>query len=181
MPIARCEAQPGLLCLLLGARFLRADEARHVTQRYRRLATRNGLRSTRIHSLRHYTATELLSAGVDLRTVSGRLGHASGSTTLRFYAAWLEEADRRAAGSIATTMPLPDPLRRTPRTPYEQVLRDLREAIERGEDSIGSHLPANEAIRAQYRVSTGTVSRAIAALKGRHDRRSAWQAASRDR
>ena len=136
-----------------------------VTQRYRRLAARNGLRSTRIHSLRHYSATELLSAGVDLKTVSGRLGHASGSTTLRFYAAWLEEADRRAAGSISTTIPMPDPLKRAPRTPYEKVLTDLREAIERGDYRIGSQLPSNETIRAQYRVSTGTVSRAIAALK----------------
>ena len=136
-----------------------------VTQRYRRLAARNGLRSTRIHSLRHYTATELLSAGVDLKTVSGRLGHASGSTTLRFYAAWLEEADRRAAGSIATTMPVPDPLKRAPRTPYERVVSDLRDAIQRGDYKLGAQLPANETIRAQYRVSTGTVSRAIATLK----------------
>jgi integrase len=55
-----------------------------VTQRYRRQAQRNGLRSTRFHALRHYSATELLSSGVDLRTVSGRLGHEmpqhSGST-----------------------------------------------------------------------------------------------------
>jgi integrase len=136
-----------------------------VTQRYRRLAARNGLRSTRIHSLRHYSATELPAAGVDLKTVSGRLGHASGSTTLRFYAAWLEEADQRAAGSIATKLPVPDPLKRAPRTPYEQVLSDLREAIEQGEYRLGSQLPSNETIRAKYRVSTGTVSRAIAALK----------------
>jgi integrase len=136
-----------------------------VTQRYRRLATRNGLRSTRIHSLRHYSATELLAAGVDLKTVSGRLGHASGSTTLRFYAAWLEEADRRAAGSISSTIPIPDPLRRAPRTPYEHVLADLREAIETGEYQVGSLLPSNETIRARYRISTGTVSRAIATLK----------------
>ena len=45
------------------------------------------------------------------------------------------------------------------------MLPDLREAIERGDYRIGSQLPSNETIRAQYRVSTGTVSRAIAALK----------------
>lgn len=136
-----------------------------VTQRYRRLAKRNGLRSTRIHSLRHYSATELLSAGVDLKTVSGRLGHASASTTLRFYVAWLEEADKSAAGTVAGRMPIPDPTKRTPRTPYEQILSDLREAIGRGEYEVGTQLPSNETIRAQYRVSTGTVSRAIVALK----------------
>jgi integrase len=34
-----------------------------VTQRYARLAKRNGLRSTRFHALRHYSATELLTSG----------------------------------------------------------------------------------------------------------------------
>ncbi len=39
-----------------------------------------------------------LSAGVDLRTVAGRLGHGGGgATTLRVYAAWVSESDRRAA------------------------------------------------------------------------------------
>jgi hypothetical protein len=38
-------------------------------------------------------ATELISAGVDPRTVAGRLGHGSGgATTLRVYAAWVSEA-----------------------------------------------------------------------------------------
>ena len=57
---------------------------RSITQRYRRMAQRIKLRSTRLHSLRHYSATELIAAGVDLRTVAGRLGHGSGgATTLR--------------------------------------------------------------------------------------------------
>jgi integrase len=55
------------------------------SQRYRRLAKRNELRSTRLHSIRHYSATELLAAGIDLRSVAGRLGHGSGgATTLKF-------------------------------------------------------------------------------------------------
>src|SRR3954452_12860395 len=79
---------------------------RAVTQRYRRMAIRLKLRSTRIHALRHYSATELLAAGVDLRTVAGRLGHGSGGvTTLRTYAAWVKQADRRAAETIAQVIP----------------------------------------------------------------------------
>jgi integrase len=54
---------------------------RSVTQRYRWMAVRLKLRSTRLHSLRHYSATELLAAGVNLRTVAGRLGHGSGGAT----------------------------------------------------------------------------------------------------
>jgi integrase len=44
-----------------------------VTQRYKGMATRLEIK-THLHSLRHYSATELLTAGVDLPTVSGRLG-----------------------------------------------------------------------------------------------------------
>jgi len=39
-----------------------------------------------LHALRHYSATELLTAGVDLCTVAGRLGHGrGGAVTLRVY------------------------------------------------------------------------------------------------
>lgn len=137
-----------------------------VTQKYRRLAIRLGLRSTRIHSLRHYSATELLTAGVDLRTVAGRLGHGSGgATTLRFYAAWVDEADRRAADAIAEIMPQPDPTHRTPRNSYETLAAELRAAIERGELAPGSLLPTSTELAAQHNVSAGTVNRAVALLK----------------
>jgi len=137
-----------------------------ITQRYRRLARRLGLRSTRIHALRHYSATELLTAGIDLRTVAGRLGHGSGgATTLRFYAAWVDEADRRAADAIADLMPRPDPTRRTPRNPYEKLAAELRVAIERGDLTPGQPLPTAIELAAQHNVSAGTVNRAIALLK----------------
>jgi integrase len=112
------------------------------TQRYRRLARRLGLRSTRLHALRHYSATELLIAGVDLRTVAGRLGHGSGgATTLRFYAAWVHEADRRAADAIAKAIPQPDLGRREPRNPYETLAAGLRAAIESGQPRAGETPP----------------------------------------
>ena len=60
-----------------------------VTHRFSRLARRLGLR-TRLHDLRHYAATQLIAGGVDLRTVSGRIGHAGGgATTLRVYTHFL--------------------------------------------------------------------------------------------
>jgi len=31
-----------------------------------------------LRSLRHYNATQMLAAGIDLRTAAGRLGHAGG-------------------------------------------------------------------------------------------------------
>jgi integrase len=85
-----------------GSKPLHPDTA---TQRFDRMATRLGIDST-LHSLRHYSATELIAAGVDVRTVAGRLGHSGGgATTLRVYAAWLSEADQRAATTLSARMP----------------------------------------------------------------------------
>lgn len=76
-----------------------------VTQRYKDMAVRAGVK-THLHALRHYSATELLSAGVDIRTVAGRLGHGGGgATTLRVYAAWVAASDRKAAEILASRMP----------------------------------------------------------------------------
>jgi integrase len=62
-----------------------------------------------LHALRHYSATELISAGVDVRTVAGRLGHGGGGvTTLRVYAAWVAESDKRAADILGSRMSRPD-------------------------------------------------------------------------
>ena len=51
----------------------------------------------RLHDLRHYVATRLLDAGIPVREVSERLGHASAMTTLTIYAASVPATDRAAA------------------------------------------------------------------------------------
>ena len=59
-----------------------------VSQRFDGLAARLDI-DTSLHKLRHHNAAELIAAGVDLRTVAGRLGHGGGgSTILRVCAAW---------------------------------------------------------------------------------------------
>lgn len=76
-----------------------------VTQRYKDMAARIKI-ETHLHALRHYSATELLTAGIDLRTVAGRLGHGGGgATTLRVYAAWVAASDRKAAEILGSRMP----------------------------------------------------------------------------
>jgi len=82
-----------------------------MTHRYRRYARRVGITSS-LKELRHYSATQLLSAGTDLNTVAGRLGHAEGSTTLKFYAQFTRPADQRAAAVIPSQL---DGLRRKER------------------------------------------------------------------
>jgi len=70
----------------------------------------------RFHDLRHFSATELIGAGVDIRTVAGRLGHADPAITLRVYAHALEERDRAAADLLGRRLTLPSGIgaRRTP-------------------------------------------------------------------
>jgi integrase len=76
-----------------------------ISSRYKNMATEAGV-DTHIHALRHYSATELLIAGVDLRTVAGRLGHGGGgATTLRVYAAWVAGSDRKAAEILGSRLP----------------------------------------------------------------------------
>lgn len=58
----------------------------------------------RFHDLRHFHATQLLAAGVDVRTVAGRLGHAKPSMTLDVYAAWVPSADEAAAQAIGALL-----------------------------------------------------------------------------
>lgn len=51
----------------------------------------------RFHDLRHFHATQLIAAGVDIRTVASRLGHTTPVLTLNTYAHLVDSADRRAA------------------------------------------------------------------------------------
>jgi hypothetical protein len=130
-----------------------------------------------LHQLRHYSATELISSGVDPRTVAGRLGHGGGgATTLRVYSAWVAEADQKAAGKFTARMPKApiaiDPagtahstLEPEAENPYQKIAADLRGAIMAGVLRIGDPLPPVAELANRYHVSVGTAHRAVAELK----------------
>jgi integrase len=56
------------------------------------------------HELRHFSVTTLLAAGVDVRTVAERHGHAQATMTLNRYAHALPERDRVAAGVLGRVL-----------------------------------------------------------------------------
>ncbi len=64
---------------------------------------RNGLPPLNFHGLRHTSATFLISKGMDLRTVAGRLGHSTSVTTQNIYSHFLESKDRQAADLMEDT------------------------------------------------------------------------------
>jgi integrase len=185
----RCRARAAALGLELsedgyvfslsadGSTFLIPDT---VTQRYDRMAQRLGIETT-LHKLRHYSATELINAGVDVRTIAGRLGHGGGgATTLRVYSAWLSEADQRAAKSISGRMPIrrstagTDEIKsgaaadveaeQIDRGPYLRIARDLRGAIACGALAPGDRLPSVKELAERYSVAVGTAHRALSIL-----------------
>ncbi|WP_224401813.1 tyrosine-type recombinase/integrase [Pseudonocardia sp. ICBG1034] len=144
-----------------------------VTQRYSRMAARLGL-DTHLHNLRHFSATELIAAGVDVRTVAGRLGHSGGGvTTLRVYAAWVSEADQRAASGLGSRMPERpagprseiERVRRDPRSARERLAVELLERIESGAVAVGGHLPGVKVLAAEQGLAPSTVHRAFELLR----------------
>lgn len=52
------------------------------------------------HQLRHTHATQLIGAGVDIKTVAQRLGHKDASVTLKVYSHFLKSSDIEAANRL---------------------------------------------------------------------------------
>jgi len=59
-----------------------------------------GMPDVTFHALRHTHASQLIDAGVDVVTISKRLGHSGPSITLNVYAHLFRDNDARAATAI---------------------------------------------------------------------------------
>jgi integrase len=72
----------------------------NVSSDWGELAGRIGLPDVTFHALRHTHASQLINAGVDIVTISKRLGHAKPSVTLAIYAHMFTTDDSKAAAAI---------------------------------------------------------------------------------
>jgi integrase len=68
-------------------------------------AARIGMPELTFHGLRHTHASQLIASGVDIVTISQRLGHARPSVTLAIYAHMFTSDDSKAAAAINAAMP----------------------------------------------------------------------------
>ena len=75
-----------------------------MTLNFKRLGARAGLSPIRLHDLRHSYATAALTAGVPVKVVSDRLGHANVGITSDLYMHVPDEMDRSAADRVADTI-----------------------------------------------------------------------------
>jgi len=76
-----------------------------ITKQFQAVRDALGFDNMRLHDLRHFAATRMMTAGIPVRTVAGRLGHANPSTTLSVYTHFVEASDQDAAavmGNIRT-------------------------------------------------------------------------------
>ena len=70
---------------------------------------REAVRETRfakldVHGLRHSHASQLIKAGINIKTISARLGHSTIVITLDTYGHLLPGMDREAAGVIDASL-----------------------------------------------------------------------------
>ena len=77
----------------------------YVSEHFKVLVRQAGLPPVRFHDLRHGSASLLLAAGVDLKTVSQILGHSTVAFTADVYAVVAEELEEAAASAVQAIVP----------------------------------------------------------------------------
>jgi integrase len=76
----------------------------NVSSDWGKIAGRIGMPEITFHGLRHTHASQLIATGVDIATISKRLGHARPSVTLAIYAHMFTSDDGKAAAAINAAM-----------------------------------------------------------------------------
>mgnify|MGYP001851503161 FL=1 len=71
-----------------------------MTNTFDKWQNKNNIRNIRFHDIRHTHATILLYLGVDVKTISERLGHSDIQTILNIYADVLKDLDIKSVEKI---------------------------------------------------------------------------------
>jgi len=74
---------------------------------FEQFCKRNGIRYLNLHSMRHFNASAMIQAGVDVKAVQNSLGHSVASTTLNLYCHAFQAAQAAAMDSIVGVIGLP--------------------------------------------------------------------------
>jgi integrase len=72
-------------------------------QRSQGPASCEGLRPRRLHTIEHAQVSQFIAAGMNILTISRRLGHTSAAITLRIYSRRFANTDARAAEIMEAT------------------------------------------------------------------------------
>jgi integrase len=76
----------------------------NISSQWAKFASNIGMGEITFHALRHTHASQLIAAGVDVATVSKRLGHATPAITLSVYTHMFKQDDGKAAAAINAAM-----------------------------------------------------------------------------
>jgi len=79
----------------------RAADPRTIQRQFAQITKALKMRGLHFHSLRHTFATRMIEIGVDIKTISTLLGHASAKTTLDFYAHSFLTTQRKAIKKLS--------------------------------------------------------------------------------
>jgi integrase len=76
----------------------------YITREFARTCARAGVTGVRLHDLRHYMATAMLSGGVPVSVVQHRLGHSTAAVTLKVYSHYVRAVDVDAASGLGKAL-----------------------------------------------------------------------------
>jgi integrase len=102
--IALGQGRPGPTALVFSSPEGSPMSPDNLSRDWRRVTASRKLPSVRFHALRHTHASALIASGLDVLTISRRLGHASAAVTLAIYGHLFRNTDREAADAIEVAL-----------------------------------------------------------------------------
>ena len=76
----------------------------YITREFARTCKRAGVSGVRLHDLRHFMATAMLTSGVPVSVVQHRLGHSTAAVTLKVYSHYVQAVDADAASGLGKAL-----------------------------------------------------------------------------